>query len=88
MTSKKLTSDFIPLVDIKSQMAGIRAEVNSVIGAALDRCDFILGEDVGEFESDFATFCEVEHAIGCANGTDALSLGLRAVSSWEFCSTG
>jgi dTDP-4-amino-4,6-dideoxygalactose transaminase len=39
---------------------------------------FILGEDVEKFERDFADYCGVPFAIGCASGTDALELALLA----------
>lgn len=79
MTSPLTNHPFIPLVDLKAQMASIRAEVDAAMGAALDRCDFILGQDVVAFEEEFATFSDVGHAIGCANGTDALYLALHAL---------
>ena len=43
------------------------------------RGDFTLGKEVGIFEREFATFLEVKHAIGVANGTDALYLALKAL---------
>lgn len=70
---------FIPLVDLKAQMTPLRAEIEAAVGAVLDRCDFILGADVSAFEAEFAQFCECEHAIGCASGTDALHLAVRAL---------
>jgi dTDP-4-amino-4,6-dideoxygalactose transaminase len=39
---------------------------------------FILGEEVERFEADFASFCGVEHCVGLASGTAALTLGLQA----------
>ncbi len=40
---------------------------------------FVLGPEVAEFEESFATYCGTRHAIGVANGTDALELSLRAL---------
>ena len=79
MTSPQPSHQFIPLVDLRAQMASIRTDVDLAIAAALDRCDFILGEDVTAFESEFASFSDAQHAIGCANGTDALYLALHAL---------
>lgn len=45
----------------------------------LEKGDFTLGEAVGQFERTFAEMCGVKHAIGVANGTDALRISLRAV---------
>lgn len=69
----------IPLVDLQAQYQTLRAEVGPALQAVLERCDFVLGEAVGRFEREFATYCEARHAIGCANGTDALQLACRAL---------
>ena len=47
--------------------------------AVIRSCDFILGEEVGRFESEFAAFCETEHAVGVASGLDALKLALSSI---------
>ena len=44
----------------------------------LKRCDFTLGEDLSEFESRYASYIGVKHAIGVGTGTDALFLSLKA----------
>jgi dTDP-4-amino-4,6-dideoxygalactose transaminase len=74
---------FLPLVDLKAQMAAIRGGVDAAIAGVLGRCDFILGQDVGAFEQEFAAFAGARHAIGCASGTDALLLALRALGIGE-----
>lgn len=48
------------------------------IRAVANRGDFTLGSEVGEFEAAFATLCGARHAVGVANGTDALFLTMRA----------
>lgn len=68
----------VPFVDLKAQYAALKPEMDRAIQGVVDRCDFILGKELSAFEEDFARFCEVEHAIGVANGTDALRLGLLA----------
>ena len=40
---------------------------------------YILGPEVAAFETDWAAYCEAQHAIGVANGLDALTLALRAL---------
>src|SRR3954447_12701062 len=40
---------------------------------------YILGPEVEAFESEFAAYCGARHAIGVANGTDAISIGLLAL---------
>lgn len=69
----------IPLVDLKAQREAIRDELTLAINGVIDRCDFILGEDLLKFEKEFAEFCGVPDAIGVANGTDALHLACRAI---------
>lgn len=64
----------IPLVDLKVQYCGIKAEVDAAIQRVLERTDFILGDDVSRFEEEFAQFIGVPHAIGVASGTDALKM--------------
>jgi dTDP-4-amino-4,6-dideoxygalactose transaminase len=68
----------IPFVDLKSQYAALRDEITLAISGALESMDLILGPNVEAFETEFAAFCGVEHAIGVGSGTDALYLALRA----------
>ena len=79
MTRQNPEPAFIPLVDLKAQTATIRDRVDAAISGCLDRCDFILGEAVEKFETEFAQFSGARQAIGCANGTDAIHLSLRAL---------
>jgi dTDP-4-amino-4,6-dideoxygalactose transaminase len=72
-----------PLIDLKVQQSEIIAEVTEGIKGVLDRCDFILGQDVAAFEREFAEFCSVRHSIGVANGTDAINLACRALGIGE-----
>jgi dTDP-4-amino-4,6-dideoxygalactose transaminase len=69
----------IPAADLRAQHAGLRDELIDAFGQVLDSCAFVNGEHVAAFEREFAAFCEVPHAVGVANGTDALVLGLRAL---------
>jgi dTDP-3-amino-3,4,6-trideoxy-alpha-D-glucose transaminase len=49
------------------------------LGAVIDSGRYILGPEVRDFEAEFADYLGVEHCIGVANGTDALTLALRAL---------
>ncbi|MBM4144358.1 MAG: DegT/DnrJ/EryC1/StrS family aminotransferase [Lentisphaerae bacterium] len=69
----------VPFVDLKAQYAGIRPEIDAAVRGVLERCDFILGGAVGEFEKAFAAFVGTKHCVSVANGTDALHLALRAL---------
>ncbi len=73
----------IPLVDLATQSRSIRDEVLSRMAAVIDAGRYILGEEVEQFENQFAEYCQVPHCVGVANGTDALHLALRALDIGE-----
>jgi dTDP-4-amino-4,6-dideoxygalactose transaminase len=69
----------IPIVDLRSQYAGIRAEVRAAIDEVLDDQQFILGPAVRRFEAEMARYLGCAHAAGVASGSDALLLALMAL---------
>jgi dTDP-4-amino-4,6-dideoxygalactose transaminase len=69
----------IPLVDLRAQYDSIKPAIDAAIQHVIDTTAFVMGPDVKAFESAFAGFCEVPHAVGCANGTDAIHIVLRAL---------
>jgi dTDP-4-amino-4,6-dideoxygalactose transaminase len=69
----------VPLFDTSSQLVGLRGELDAAIARVLDSERFILGPEVAAFEQELAVYCGVEHAVGVANGTDALTIALRAM---------
>lgn len=69
----------VPIVDLRAQHAPLRDELLSAVGRVLKAAAFIQGPDVEAFEREFAAYSETAHAIGVANGTDALHLALRAL---------
>jgi len=69
----------IPLVDLNTQTLALADEMRAAIDAAMLRGDFILGREVGEFESAFASFCGAKHCVSVASGTDALHMACRVV---------
>lgn len=68
----------VPFIDLKAQQDRIRPQIDAAIKRVLDRGAYIMGPEVKELELKLAEFCDVKHAITCANGTDALGLGLMA----------
>ena len=68
----------IPMVDLKTQYVRLKDEIDAAIREVLDSTAFILGPNVRAFEEEAAAYLGVPHAIGCASGTDALHLALRA----------
>lgn len=69
----------VPLLDLKAQHDTIRDSVLSAIMPVIDGQTFILGAPVERLEKDVAELSSTKHAIGCANGTDAILLSLRAL---------
>src|SRR3954471_937552 len=69
----------VSLFDTKTPLAPLREDLDAGVLAVMDDGRFILGPEVGAFESEFAAYLGVAHAIGVANGTDALTLALRAL---------
>ncbi len=66
----------IPMLDLKGQYLKVKEEIDSAIQGVVDSCAFINGPAVREFEANLGNYLEVNHAIGCANGTDALQIAL------------
>ncbi len=69
----------IAMVDLHGQYERIREEINHAIQEVLDSAAFINGPQVKQFEQHLAEYNQVEHAITCANGTDALQIALMAL---------
>ena len=68
----------IPFVDLVMPHLALEEELTAVFRGALRSAAFIGGPAVQDFERAFAAFCEVEHCIGVASGTDALRFALMA----------
>jgi dTDP-3-amino-3,4,6-trideoxy-alpha-D-glucose transaminase len=67
----------VPFVDLHAQHATVRAAIDRAFAGLIDRGDFILGAEVERFESDYAAFIGVRHAIGVGTGLAAIELALR-----------
>ncbi|OIJ10624.1 hypothetical protein BKP37_17785 [Anaerobacillus alkalilacustris] len=57
----------------------INQEISKKIQEIINNANFINGDEVTKFEQEFASFCNVNYAVGCGNGTDALILTLKAL---------
>jgi len=69
----------IPFVDLKIQYESIKEEIDKAISAVISKTAFVGGPHLKSFEEAFAGFCRVKHCIGVGNGTDAISIALRAL---------
>jgi dTDP-4-amino-4,6-dideoxygalactose transaminase len=69
----------VPLFDTSSQLAGLQQELDAAVARVLDSKRYILGPEGEAFEQELAAYCGVRHAVGVGNGTDALTIALRAM---------
>jgi dTDP-4-amino-4,6-dideoxygalactose transaminase len=69
----------VPVLDLRAQYAALRAEIEPVVLSTCASQGFVLGPEVEAFEREIAAYVRTPHAIGCASGTDALILALRAL---------
>ena len=69
----------VPLLDLRAQHATIRDEIAAAIDGVVDSQRFILGEPGERLERAVGELSRTAHAIGCASGTDALLLAMRAL---------
>jgi dTDP-4-amino-4,6-dideoxygalactose transaminase len=69
----------IPFGDLKRQYQTIQPEIDAAVSRVLTSGWYILGNEGAQFEQEFAAYCGTDHAVGVANGTDALTLALAAL---------
>lgn len=69
----------IPFLDLLPMHDGMRPALDAAYQRVVGASSFILGKEVEQFETEFAQYCETRHAIGVANGLDALFLVLKAM---------
>lgn len=68
----------IKFLDLKKVNERFRCELDAAVTRVLDSGWYLLGSECEAFEREFAAYCGVKHAIGCANGLDALKLIIQA----------
>src|SRR3954470_8893375 len=73
----------VPLFDTATPLEPLRGRLNARAVAVLDAGRYILGPEVEAFEEEFASYAGVSHGIGVANGTDAITIALRAMGVGE-----
>ncbi len=69
----------IPFLDLAAAYRELQPEIDAAVARSLASGYYIGGPEVEAFESEFATYCGATHAVGVANGLDALHLALRAM---------
>ena len=69
----------VPLLDVNRDNKPHRDEFVEALTAVVDSGRFLFGPDVTELENEIASYCQVDNAVGCASGSDALLLSLMAL---------
>jgi dTDP-4-amino-4,6-dideoxygalactose transaminase len=70
----------VSFVDLPRQIKPYENEIRTIIDEVIfDRADFIMRDDLLEFEANFAKYTGVKHAVGVANGSDAINLSLKVL---------
>lgn len=69
----------VPLFDTRTPLAPLRERLLERVAAVIDGGAYILGPEVAAFEQELAGYLGAAHAIGVANGTEALTIALRAM---------
>ena len=70
----------VPLLDLSRQYAALQPEMDAAALQVLAGGGYILGETVEQFEREAARALNIKHAVGVANGTDALQICLQALN--------
>lgn len=68
----------VPFVDLRAQYQSIKDEVQEAVTGVMERCDFVLGGKVAEFEKAFADYCGAQYGIGVDSGYSALEILVQA----------
>jgi dTDP-4-amino-4,6-dideoxygalactose transaminase len=71
----------IPLVDLRAQYLGIKADIDAAIARVFDTGQFVLGDEVEAFEREFAQYSGATDGIAVNSGTSALHLALLAAGA-------
>lgn len=71
--------DQLPFYSLAPQHDLIRSDLDNCFRKLLERGNFILGDEVSAFEKEWAAFTGVRHCVAVANGSDAITLSLRAL---------
>src|SRR4051812_21977856 len=73
----------VPLFDFATPLRPLRDELHAAAVRVLDGGQYILGPEVEAFEREFSRYVGVREAVGVANGTEAITIALRALGVGE-----
>ncbi len=69
----------VPFITLNRFEPGFREEFLAGVASLFDKTQFVGGPIVAELEANLSSFTKAKHSVGCANGTDAIQIALRAV---------
>ena len=69
----------IPFLDLGAAYRELQSEIDAAVAGSLASGYYVGGPELELFESEYADYCGTAHAVGVANGLDALHLALRAL---------
>ena len=94
---KRYSAVDIEFIDLGAQQRRLKPQIDAAIATVLSHGSYVMGPEVKEFEAELATYGQTKHALGCANGTDAIILALIAMGigrgdavfcpSFTYCAT-
>ena len=70
----------VPMLDLVAQYQTIKTETLAAIHAVIEAQQFIMGPAIPKLEAEIAALSHAKYGIGCASGTDALLLPLKALN--------
>jgi dTDP-4-amino-4,6-dideoxygalactose transaminase len=68
----------VPFIDLKASYDELKTALDEAYQRVMDSGWYLLGHELEEFESAYASYCGVMHCVGVGSGLDALHLALRA----------
>ncbi len=74
-----VVSKNVPLLDLRAQYKTIRGEIQAAVNRVLESQYFILGDEVQQLEESIARYSQARFGVGCASGSDALTLAMMAL---------
>ncbi|MES2779025.1 MAG: DegT/DnrJ/EryC1/StrS family aminotransferase [Bacteroidota bacterium] len=70
----------IPFLSFKKMNADVKADTLTSFEQFFDKAWYVLGDQVKQFEHDYAAFNHTEYCVGVANGLDALIIALKTLN--------
>jgi len=69
----------VPMLDLQAQYKPLMPKIKEALERVFAEHNYIMGPQVKEFEEKMANYLGIKNAIGCASGTDALVLAVKAL---------